>query len=261
MTVTDVIRPLRFRGKYRLLNRLVPAAGERVAMVFGARMRLDLSDYIQRSIYFGTFERPEAAAIKRLLRPGAVAVDVGANVGFFTALFAARVGPGGRVLSFEPSPIAGSRLDEMVRANSLTQCHVYHCALGEAPGELPLYWDPNYHNHSPTLVPHAMEPGAVVPVRLLDDVLDEAGVGRVDLLKVDVEGYEPAVLRGAARSLAAGRIRAIIIEFNAYWLKAAGSSPRQLYDQIWTLGFRDTDQKGAPPDDADGIDMRLFVFQ
>src|SRR3954453_6323025 len=91
-TLLRVLRPVPFRGKYRLLHRLVPRTGTRTAEVFGARMELDLSDWIQRNIYLGSYERQETRVFRRLLKAGDVAVDVGANVGYFTPLAASRGG-------------------------------------------------------------------------------------------------------------------------------------------------------------------------
>jgi hypothetical protein len=80
------LRPVYFRGKGRLLNLVVGDPGERVAHVAGNCMRLDLSEYIQRSIYFGCFEPRETRLVRRWLKPGMTCVDVGANVGYYTLL-------------------------------------------------------------------------------------------------------------------------------------------------------------------------------
>ena len=74
---------LRWRGKVRLLAPLVPQAGSREAWVFGTRINLDLSDYVQRMMYLGCFEREETGRVLRHLRPGMTFVDVGANAGYF----------------------------------------------------------------------------------------------------------------------------------------------------------------------------------
>src|SRR5262245_23753485 len=78
--VISSFRPYNFRGKLRLLDGLVPHSGERVSKVFGYRVRLDLSEAIQRWIYMGAFERKETALVSRWLQPGMTFLDVGANV-------------------------------------------------------------------------------------------------------------------------------------------------------------------------------------
>src|SRR5580692_4386710 len=100
----DTFRAVHFRGKARLLNSIGPNSGTRHTRVFGSVFDLDLTDFIQRHIYLGTFEPAETSLVKKHLQPGMTFVDVGANVGYYTALAARLVaGNGGRVIAFEPS--------------------------------------------------------------------------------------------------------------------------------------------------------------
>jgi FkbM family methyltransferase len=220
-------------------------------------MELDLSEHIQRMVYLGAYERWETATVRRQLRPGTCFVDVGANVGYFTLLAARVVGPGGQVIAVEPSRYAADRLARTIAANRLGNVRLERIGLGREPGELTLY-DPLPDNHAPTMLGEAGAAGMVVRVRRLDDCLSEWGVDRIDLLKLDVEGYEPAVLDGAARTMGSGRVRAILCEFNAYWLGRAGSSPGALRDRI--LGFGFADVTGTLWDASEPVLNRLFVL-
>jgi hypothetical protein len=92
-----------------------------------------------------------------------------------------------------------------------------------------------------------------VPVQRLDDFLDAKAIDRVDVLKIDVEGFENEVLAGAERSLEGGRIRAMLVEFNEWCLTQAGSSASALWDRIVAAGYAPDlakpahfDPKGAP---------------
>jgi hypothetical protein len=76
------LRPLRFRGKNRLLGWLLPDKGIREARVFGYRVELDLGDFIQRMVYLGSYERHETGLVARYLRRGMTVVDAGANIGY-----------------------------------------------------------------------------------------------------------------------------------------------------------------------------------
>src|SRR5262249_46342421 len=102
MTVLDsavrVLEPLNFRGKARLLHSLCPKEGERQRQIFNSRVELDLSDYIQRSMYLGVYEPAESKAIRAYLKPGMTFVDVGANVGYYTLMAASLVGRDGLVI-------------------------------------------------------------------------------------------------------------------------------------------------------------------
>src|SRR5712692_10236374 len=140
-----VIRPFRFRGKYRLLNFLTPDEGIRNAQVFGLRFELDLGDWIQRLIYLGTFELFETRLVAGFLAPGMTVIDVGANVGYYTALAASRVGSNGRI-----------------SANHLP-VFAFNIGLGEKSGEENLYQSPDSRNNTPTMIAHGgLAPAATV---------------------------------------------------------------------------------------------------
>ena len=236
--LTSILRPVRFRGKARLLSALAPRSGERSAIVFGYRMKLDVSDFVSRMIYLGAFEQRETSIVLRHLRPGMTFVDIGANVGYFTLLAASRVGPTGRVFAVEPSPAAFAQLKATIEENRLTHVRAFPIGLGAESGEINLYVPPtDFHNHSPSMVANPNSEPVLVPLRRLDDCLDEWGVEAVDLLKIDVEGFEPFVYRGATASLRSGRIRAILCEFNDYWLRQVGSSPMALFQTLTEAGF------------------------
>jgi FkbM family methyltransferase len=220
-------------------------------------MELDLSEHIQRMVYLGAYERWETGLVRRHLRTGMCFIDIGANVGYFTVLAARAVGPSGRVIAVEPSGYAADRLARTVAENRLGNVWLERVGLGRQAGEVTLY-DPLPDNHTPTMLGEAGTPGIIVPVRRLDDCLDDWDVDRVDLMKMDVEGYEPAVLEGAAAALAAGRVRALLCEFNAHWLARAGNSTDALRSRI--LGFGFTDVTGTRWDPAAPVLNRLFVL-
>jgi FkbM family methyltransferase len=235
-----------FRGRFRLLDALVPRTGTRSATIFGYRMELDLAEMVPRWIYFGAYEVRERRWVEQYLRPGMTAVDAGANIGYFTALFSRAVGKQGRVLAFEPSPELYSRLQAMIAANPMPQARAFPFGLGEADGETTLYIPPaSSGNNDPSMVRYTEGMTEVrVPVRSLDSLAAEQGWSAIDLLKLDVEGHEPRVLRGASRLLQAGRIRALLCEFNDPLLQRAGSSAAALYRELRDLGFVDA---GGPP--------------
>lgn len=257
-SIISALRPYHFRGKLRLLGSIAPRSGERTARVFGYDVRLDLGEAIQWWIYLGAFEPVETAAVRSWLRPGMTFLDVGANFGYFTLLASSLVGEAGRVLAVEPSPYASRRLAETVRRNPLPQAEVFPLGLSSEPGTLNLYLSPSGF-HSPTMSASSGGDPVAVPVRRLDDCLDEWGVETVDLMKMDVEGHEPHVLAGASRVLGSGRIRAVLCEFNDHWLRQQGSSPQALYDTFGAAGFVDV---AGPARFAPGCcDTRFLVHR
>ena len=160
------------------------------------------------------------------LRPGDTFVDVGANVGVYTLLAAAL--PGVRCVAFEPSTESCARLVENVRLNGLTEVDVRRAAVGAESGEVAITVGRDSVNRVISTVPRSgeSEPDPLegpqpdgapagraewVPLTTLDEAL--AGVDRVTLVKIDVEGMEPAVLRGA-REILRRHSPAMIIERN-----------------------------------------------
>jgi FkbM family methyltransferase len=252
---SEAFRAINFRGKARLLNLLCPKSGVKRAQIFGNRMDLDLSDFIQRQIYLGTFEPKETVSVKGYLRPGMTFVDVGANVGYYTALAATKVaGRGGRVIAFEPSPYAFERLKRLVEENRLDYVSVMNAGLSDSSGKTKIYLGAGCDNHSPTMVAHEGANATEVNIVTLDAEAERLGLDRLDLIKIDVEGHEPKVLAGAKRLLRERRIRAVLCEFNEHWLRQAGSSSRELERIFQEAGLLEDNQQNARP----GFDNRFF---
>ena len=107
----------------------------------GFKMKLDLEDAEQRKVYFfGHYhERYEAALVARLLDPGEIFWDIGANVGYFSLVAAARVQAAGQVVAFEPGAAALERLTENVSLNPFKNIRIYHLAVADRDGEAVLY--------------------------------------------------------------------------------------------------------------------------
>jgi FkbM family methyltransferase len=235
----QLLAPIHFKGKARLLHTLCPKQGITITNLFGYQIELDLSDYIQRSMYLKVFEPHESRFVKNYLKPGMTFVDVGANVGHYTLMAAALVGPKGKVFAFEPSPYAYSQLAKTIKKNGLAQVFLIEAGLSDRPDRLQLYVPKaEVGNHNSTLIPVADFLPIEVSVERLDTYLTEQKINHVDLLKIDVEGFEPNVFRGAGSYITEGKIAAILCEFNQFWLQANQSSSRQLYQFLVQQGYR-----------------------
>jgi FkbM family methyltransferase len=172
----------------------------------GLRLRLDLRDNLARTVYFtGTYE-PELVRYLTGLRPGEVFADVGAHIGIHS-LVAARAGA--RVMAFEPAPDSAARLRAAAAENGLA-VEVVQAALGREEGEVELFADPRYDVADAGVRSVAGVGERVAAARAI--TLDACGLDRLDVLKLDVEGAEAAVLEGARDSLVRLRPRAVIVE-------------------------------------------------
>lgn len=163
---------------------------------------------ISRPILLDAYELAETQFIARTVRPGELAIDAGANLGYHALHLARLVGTGGRVEAFEPVPYLADALGASIAENALSAVvRVHRTALDERAGTLRLRHAPRTANFGgahfapadAAPVAHVDEP--VVTIRL-DDVID---AGACRFLKMDVEGAEPRVIRGARQTLATGR--------------------------------------------------------
>jgi FkbM family methyltransferase len=232
----EASRGYRFRGKFRLFDPFVPHEGEKRASVFGYEMSLDLRLKVQRDVYIGNYERTETNLVCSFVKPGMTVLDIGANIGYYTALAARMVGADGRVFAVEPYQPNFIRLDGWIRNNNVGQVRAFNFALGAAPGTAQMF-SAFAHPGAPVMVEHNQPSVAVVEVRTLDSCLDEWKLDRVDFLKLDVDGSETAVLAGARDTLAAHKIRAILCEFSTEWLARVGSSAEALWATLVNAGF------------------------
>lgn len=148
---------------------------------------------------------PELGQLERILSPGKIFVDVGACYGIYTLAASRIVGERGRVISFEPALRAFRILQENIKLNCLTNTLAYPVALADKRGSAQLYQHPNVgcdslgRDHSFTRIAED------VHTESLDSVLRENSIERVDVIKMDVQGAEELVLRGASRVLHASR--------------------------------------------------------
>lgn len=180
---------------------LIPRSPARV-VIDGVRFDCYLErDRNYRRMYFGVYEPEIVALLRRFLRPGDTFIDVGANVGYLSAVAASAVGPHGAVHSFEPAPEYFSAAAAMARLNPEYNITVNHQALGAEQGTAAIAITNLANMGWNTLVPDFMSPDTVretvdVPVTRLDDYLAAHAIDRVALVKIDVEGFEYPVLQG-----------------------------------------------------------------
>ena len=160
------------------------------------------------------------------LGAGMVVVDVGANVGCFTMLASKVVEENGRVIAIEAIEKNFSCLQKTVDANRLTNVVPLQLAVGERDGEIAISLSQFSGNHSAVL--RRSDVSVTVPMRSLDSIVTQLGLRRIDFIKVDVEGMEPEVLRGATETIR--RFRPVLA-ISAYHLPEHRESlPRILHE-------------------------------
>ena len=209
---------------YRLAQRLHESGDVyRDIDVDGVRLRVDATHWMFSGQYLGgvAYEPDTAAFLRRHLRPGMVFVDVGANNGFFSLLAAHYVGATGRVFAFEPNPPVFTALAQHVAINQLgDRIRVFGVALSDrATDAARLHVWPQHSGFSSLDLEGApgaqhLAGGSSVTIRteVFDAWLAGQDVATIDLLKMDVEGFEAQVVSGMAGALSERRIARIICE-------------------------------------------------
>ncbi len=170
------------------------------------RVRIDVLRAIEREMLSNAYETPLRESLAPQIQSGGVVLDIGANVGALSLFFAQRVGPSGRVIAFEPGFPFFERLKGNLALNGPRLAHVepHNLGLGEKEGQLFWQEDPSFPGNATLTLPT----GTAVPVTTLDLFQSRHPIDRCDFIKIDVEGMELEVLRGAEAFVA--RFRPLI---------------------------------------------------
>ena len=212
---SQIWRRLKFEFQKSSLTRLVE-------LPWGLRMRANPGDDLGHALLtVGINDLMVSECLFRLTDPGETAVDVGANVGYTTSILCTRAGPSGRVFSFEPHPVLHQELRHHLDAwktqrKPLAEVTIIHRAVSDQAGEAvlnePGSFEANKGRSSLEARPDSTDDGR--ELRVMTVSLDEqfADAKKIDVLKVDVEGHEQQVFRGAKDLLSSGRVRDVLFE-------------------------------------------------
>lgn len=213
----------------------------------------------------GAYEPGVGLAIRRHLSPGDVFVDVGANIGYLTAIALSRVGATGAVHAFEPAPPALMRLQRVKDLNPDAPLTIYPISLGVENGEAMLSIAEENAMGWSSFVPDAVmaekvHDELVVPMRRFDDWVREQGLERIDLIKIDVEGFEFPVLEGMRESLERWH-PPLICEITPDAATRRGGSSEDIAGFFDALGYRATDpEAGGMRVDLHAISKQITVL-
>jgi FkbM family methyltransferase len=232
-----------------------------VQTLFGNKYYVPVHDQLMtpQLVVYRQWEAQLSRLLPRLAPAGSVFVDVGANFGYFTCLVAGamKATPGSRVIAVEPNPDMLRLLDINIRINwSMAPVQVVAAALADERGTrkltVPRHAAGNAslaiaHDESAGVLPEAAAATVDVDVLRLDDILrDEA---RVDLIKVDVEGFETAVFRGGSETLQRPGLK-LVFEWAQTQTRAAGYEPALILEMLHQYGYRLFDAESYLDSDA-----------
>jgi FkbM family methyltransferase len=227
---------------------------------------LDLREGIDFSIWLlGAFELTTVRAYERIVQPGDVVLDIGANIGAHALHLARAVGAGGKVWAIEPTDYAIGKLRTNIALNPDLAGRIICCQVmlvdqaddNPVPplhSSWPLIGDSNLHKqHGGRLMP-AKNARAVT----LDTLIREYGIERVDFIKLDIDGHECNMLRGARETLNSRR-PVILLELSPHQLDECGGSIEELIDLLAAAGYalHNVASRAQPP--MNGAKLRSLI--
>jgi FkbM family methyltransferase len=213
--------------------------GTATASVDGRPFIVDPAEMVGRALLYGLpFERHELRTFLSVLRPADIVFDVGANIGLYSFLAANRF-PNSplNVHAFEPNPRARKMLSANTQRRPTVIVHAK--AMGASSGEALFHCaDDSAFSGLGDTGREKIASTTLVPVTTLDAEVESTGVGKVDVVKVDVEGFEPDVVKGARNTFARDDAPLLLIEVAARNLEVRGLSQTVVLTELRDLGYR-----------------------
>lgn len=208
----------------------------------GVRLRLYFDSAIAKDIYCHDHEVDERAFVRLFLRPGEVYADIGANLGLYSVIASQTVGANGAVFSFEPDPKTHERLLFNLKANDCKNVQPFQLALSNVDESRVMQistagFDAYNSFGTPVRGESTFKPVDVACVSFDSFAEQNPLLRNVAMMKVDVEGWESMVLRGAEKQLSGASAPVLQIEFNDQAAKALGQPCSELYRWLQKLGY------------------------
>ncbi|MBO1079875.1 FkbM family methyltransferase [Roseomonas haemaphysalidis] len=227
----------------RMLHAQSIYLGDNTALTFletGQRVYVDTRsrDIGVHLLTFGRWESNYLKVFEQLVKPGHTVFDVGANHAFY-ALHAARLtGPTGRVEAFEPNPHLAGLATASLRTNGYTWAKLHQVAVGDTPGEAMLTFNPDMSGGGNIRSGAGQGKAETVSVKMavLDQMFPDPSF-TIDVIKMDVEGYEGKALRGMSKLLARSPNVRMMLEFAPRMMASAGVGAPEVVSQLQGLGL------------------------
>jgi FkbM family methyltransferase len=187
----------------------------------------------------GDYEPALLSFLESSIDRGSVVIDVGAHEGYFSVVAAQLVGKEGQVVAIEPQtrvlPILGYNL----RLNGLDNVHVVECAVSDRAAVGSLYLDPGHNTGGTGLTNMSRYRRSTqqVPTRRLADILRDCGIDHVDLVKMDIEGYEYEAILGSPELFASQRVETLALELHGTQMRARGRNPEAIQAFLLDSGY------------------------
>ena len=251
------------RNKF-LLNLLIPLVDNRIPFYIhrlfnnsfnikflnGKTIKMYSKGQIALSIFSKKFEKQEVDVLQRIIKKGMTIVDAGANIGFYSLIASGLVGPTGKVISFEPSKETFTRLLDNIKLNEFSNIIPFNNGLGDKANEkLVLRQDVGYKDAERYLFPGNKAPDTKIEnisilqrkeeviLDTLDNCLKNLNITKVDFIKIDTEGYEYYILKGAKNILQNSPEAILLMECTASGAARVSTTQEIIFSMLKEFGL------------------------
>jgi FkbM family methyltransferase len=231
----------------------------------GVKIALNpLDPVISGALTMNVYEQAETKFFLSTCKPGMTFLDIGANVGYYTALALSTMKGNGRIIALEPDPENYRFLQKTIEANA-TSCSgvvitTVPAAASDRAGRMTLFTSSDNRGDNRLYANQLADAQCDVEVLTVDSLLEQMNVTAVDFIKMDVQGYEGFVIRGMRKILERSRSAMLLSEFWPEGLRNAGSSPEEFLSELDSLNF-DVSELNATGEVRRIADRRSFIEQ
>ena len=220
---------------YKLIYKLVKPKGNSMIVIDGIKMYVGNDYNISRSLLVkGTYEPEETKIFKENIEEGMIVIDIGANIGYYTLIASKLVGDKGKVYAFEPDIRSYNLLVKNIKINKCNNVIPILKAVSNKSGNSTLFIN-NLEATSSSLSKENCR-NRTNSIKVKTVTLDES-FGKIDIIKMDVEGAERIIIEGGKRVLKNNNLK-ILMEFNIKMLKSLGTDKSILLNQLKLLGYK-----------------------
>ena len=229
-------------SNYRPIKAIMKNAEKKIktdfAYVQGSKMFLDPTDSLRLSID-GVYGILDTETIKNQISKNEIAIDVGANIGYYTLLFSKLVGSNGKVFAFEPEHNNYCLLKKNITTNNYSNIISEEKAVSDTSGDVNLYLAEDGIVGHRIYNSKKFNKSVKVQKIVLDDYFSKLQLlDKINFVKIDVEGFEFGVLKGMEKIIKNSKNLKLFVEFNRVGIEEAGFEPTQVLDFLYENDFK-----------------------
>lgn len=235
---TAMLKKMTFPGKANIAWRL-KIRGHATCEIDRFKLHLDLTNPIHRLFALNCFEENNIAYALSVIKPGDTCLDIGANIGYFSFKMARACGDKGKVYAFEPSPEIFQALSHNIQLNPTLPVEAHPVALSSKCMQVGYVRPPKDNSGNGRVVHHSdHDCPYIVQAITLDAFMQENNISSAKFLKIDIEGSEMEMLRGAQQALTDKLFEHIMIEYNEPLQAALGFTLDHLIQEVTQYGYK-----------------------